>query len=179
MCAYLTVGDVAGVSISIGTAKSLLVVFLGTGEIGSPAQLVSTSVHCIRCQTASRNRASAAPMLQLDHLISGNSATSAWTPSRRGRNSALRTSFATIFAFALVSRLLAKAAQSDERGTLPALAPDRIATTTCFFQDLVLLPLMLRALFGEKLKQLCAEIGPHVKRSVAFFLAACRHGGVT
>jgi len=55
-------------------------------------------------------------MLQLDHLISGNSATSAWTPSRRGRNSALRTSFATIFAFALVSRLLAKAAQSDERG---------------------------------------------------------------
>ena len=85
---------------------------------------------------------------------------------------------ATIFAFALVSRLLAKAAQSDERGTLPALAPDRMATTTCFFQDLVLLPLMLRALFGEKLKQLCAEIGPHVKRSVAFF-AACRHGGVT
>jgi len=63
-------------------------------------------------------------MLQLDNLISGNSATSAWTPSRRGRNSALRTSFATIFAFALVSRLLAKAAQSDERGTLPALAPD-------------------------------------------------------
>jgi len=87
----LTVGDVAGVSISIGTAKSLLVVFLGTGEIGSPAQLVSTSVHFIRCQTASRNRASAAPMLQLDHLISGNSATSAWTTSRRGRNSALST----------------------------------------------------------------------------------------
>jgi hypothetical protein len=54
-----------------------------------------------------------------------------------------------------------------------------MATTTCFFQDLVFLPLMLRALFGEKLKQLCAEIGPHVKRSVAFFLAACRHGGVT
>jgi len=25
---------------------------------------------------------------------------------------------------------------------------------------------------------LCAEIGPHVARNVAFFLAACRHGGV-
>ena len=77
-----------------------------------------------------------------------------------------------------VARLRAEAAQSDELGTLPALAPERVATTTQFFQDLVLLPLLLRALFGEKLKQLCAEIGPHVKRSVAFFLAACRHGGV-
>jgi AcrR family transcriptional regulator len=78
-----------------------------------------------------------------------------------------------------MARLLAEAAQSDELGTLPALAPARVATTTRFFQDLVLFPLILRALFGEKLKQLCAEIGPHVKRSVAFFLAACRHGGVT
>jgi hypothetical protein len=74
-----------------------------------------------------------------------------------------------------MARLLAEAAQSDELGTLPAL----VATTTRFFQDLVLFPLILRALFGEKLKQLCAEIGPHVMRSVAFFLAACRHGGVT
>jgi AcrR family transcriptional regulator len=78
-----------------------------------------------------------------------------------------------------MARLLAEAAQSDELGTLPALAPARVAITTRFFQDLVLFPLILRALFGEKLKQLCAEIGPHVKRSVAFFLAACRHGGVT
>jgi hypothetical protein len=78
-----------------------------------------------------------------------------------------------------VARLLAEAAQSDELGALPALAPERVATTTRFFQDLVLFPLILRALFGEKLKQLSAEIGPHVKRSVAFFLAACRHGGVT
>jgi len=46
---------------------------------------------------------------------------------------------------------------------------------TRFFQDLVLFPLLLRALFGEKLAPLRAEIGPHVTRSVAFFLAACRH----
>src|SRR6478752_3497019 len=77
-----------------------------------------------------------------------------------------------------VARLLAEAAQSDELGTLQAFAPERLTSTTQFFQDLVLLPLVLRALFGEKLKQLRAEIGPHVKRSVAFFLAACRNGGV-
>ena len=78
-----------------------------------------------------------------------------------------------------VARLLAEMAQSDELGTLPAFAPERLATTTQFFLDLVFLPLMMRALFGEKLKPLCAEIEPHVARSVAFFLAACRHGGVT
>jgi AcrR family transcriptional regulator len=73
------------------------------------------------------------------------------------------------------ARLLAEAAQSNELDTLPAFAPERLATTTRFFQDLVLFPLLLRALFGEKLKPLRAEIGPHVTRSVAFFLAACRH----
>ena len=78
-----------------------------------------------------------------------------------------------------VARLLAEAAQSDELGTLQAFAPKRLTSTTQFFQDLVLLPLVLRALFGEKLKQLRAEIGPHVTRSIAFFLTACRHGGVT
>jgi hypothetical protein len=74
-----------------------------------------------------------------------------------------------------VARLLAEAAGSNEAGTLPAFAPERLATTTRFFQDLVLFPLLLRALFGEKLKPLRAEIGPHVTRNVAFFLAACRH----
>ena len=77
-----------------------------------------------------------------------------------------------------VARLLAEAAQSDELGTLPAFAPERVTTTTRFFQDVVVLPLVMRALFGEQLNELRAEIGPHVKHSVAFFLAACRHGGV-
>ena len=77
-----------------------------------------------------------------------------------------------------VARLLAEAAKSDGLGTLPAFAPERLTTTTLFFQHLVFLPLVLRALFGEKLKPLRAEIGPHVARSVAFFLAACRHGGI-
>ena len=77
-----------------------------------------------------------------------------------------------------VGRLLGDAAQSDELGTLPAFAPERLATTTRFFLDLVLLPLLMRALHGAKLKPVRAEIGAHVARSTAFFLAACRHGGV-
>jgi AcrR family transcriptional regulator len=78
----------------------------------------------------------------------------------------------------VVARLLAETAQSDELGTLPAFAPERLTATTRFFQDVVLFPMLFRALFGEKHEQLGAEIRPHVARSVAFFLAACRHGGV-
>jgi AcrR family transcriptional regulator len=78
-----------------------------------------------------------------------------------------------------VARLLGEVAQSDELGKLPAFAPERLATITPFFRDLVVLPLFLRALYGEKLKVLHAEIESHVARSVAFFLAACRHDGVT
>jgi AcrR family transcriptional regulator len=78
-----------------------------------------------------------------------------------------------------VARLLSEVAQSDELGKLPAFAPERLATTTRFFLNLVVLPLYLRALYGEKLKVLRAEIGPHVARSVAFFIAACRRDGVT
>jgi AcrR family transcriptional regulator len=78
-----------------------------------------------------------------------------------------------------VVRLLGDAAQSDELGKLPAFAPRRLATTTLFFRGLVVMPLILRALYGEKLKGLQEEIEPHVARSVAFFLAACRHDCVT
>jgi AcrR family transcriptional regulator len=77
-----------------------------------------------------------------------------------------------------VARLLAEAAQSDEGRALPAFGPKHLATTTRFFVDLVVMPLVVRALFGEEHETLCAEISPHVARSVAFFLAACRHGGV-
>jgi len=76
-----------------------------------------------------------------------------------------------------VARLLAEVAQSDKFGTLSAFAPERLATTTRFFQDLVLMPVVIRALFGEQLEALRAEVEPHVARTVAFFLAACRHGG--
>jgi hypothetical protein len=49
---------------------------------------------------------------------------------------------------------------------------------TRFFVDLVVLPMIMRALQGEKPETLLAEIKPHVASSVPFFLAACRHGGV-
>ena len=44
--------------------------------------------------------------------------------------------------------------------------------------DLILLPVLMRALSGEDLETLHAEIGPYISQRVAFFLAACRHGGL-
>jgi AcrR family transcriptional regulator len=77
-----------------------------------------------------------------------------------------------------VGRLLNEMAQSDGLGTLPAFAPDRLATTAQLFMDLVFKPMMIRALFGEKLETLRAQVGDHVASRIGFFLAACRHGGV-
>jgi AefR-like transcriptional repressor, C-terminal domain len=75
-----------------------------------------------------------------------------------------------------VAQLLGEFAESDE--LLPALAADRRAATAAHFIQLILLPMLMRALFGEHLTALCSEIGPHVARTVAFFLAACRQGGL-
>jgi AcrR family transcriptional regulator len=77
----------------------------------------------------------------------------------------------------VVGKLLAEAAVSESLGDLPAFAPQQLATTAKFFIDLVVWPIVVRALFGEKLKDLRAEVEPDVARSVAFFLAACRSGG--
>jgi AcrR family transcriptional regulator len=79
----------------------------------------------------------------------------------------------------VVARLLREVAQLDALGAAPAFAPERIATTTQFFIDLVVLPLVLRALYGETPDTLETEIGPHVARTVAFFVAGCRQGGVS
>jgi AcrR family transcriptional regulator len=74
--------------------------------------------------------------------------------------------------------LLNELTQSDELGSLPAFAPERLATTARFFLDIVAVPMLLRALFEVNLKVLDAEIDAHVARGVAFFLAACRNSGV-
>jgi AcrR family transcriptional regulator len=76
-------------------------------------------------------------------------------------------------------RLLSELTKSGELGTLPAFAPEHLATTARFFLDLIAVPMLLRALFEVDLKALDAEIDAHVARSVTFFLAACRHGGVS
>jgi hypothetical protein len=54
-----------------------------------------------------------------------------------------------------------------------SFAPERLTTTTRFFQDVVLFPLVLRALFGEKLEEPCAEIKPHSDTQRCF----CRDDG--
>jgi len=74
--------------------------------------------------------------------------------------------------------LLGELTQFDELGSLPAFAPERLATTARFFLDVIAVPMLLRALFEVDLKVLDAEIDTHVARGVAYFLAACRNGGV-
>jgi AcrR family transcriptional regulator len=67
-----------------------------------------------------------------------------------------------------VVRLLSEAAPSGQ------LSNSSLVATAQHFLDLVVLPLLWRALLGGNLKSLGAEIGPHVSRTVAFFLAGCR-----
>jgi AcrR family transcriptional regulator len=73
-------------------------------------------------------------------------------------------------------RFLGEMAQSGEFATLPAFAPERLAITARFFLDLVVVPMLLRGLFEDKVETLQPEIEPHAARTVPFFLAACRHG---
>ncbi len=75
------------------------------------------------------------------------------------------------------ARFLGEMAQSSELGTLSAFTPERLATTARIFLDLIVVPMLLRALFEHRVEALQAEIGPHVASSVPFFLAGCRQGG--
>ena len=76
-------------------------------------------------------------------------------------------------------RLLTQVMQSDELRSLPAFAPEQLTATARLFLDLVAVPMLFRALFEVDLKTLDVEIDQHVARGVAFFLAACRQGGVS
>jgi AcrR family transcriptional regulator len=73
-----------------------------------------------------------------------------------------------------VARVFGELAASDAIGASPAFAEEKLAETARRFLDLVVLPMLVRALYGEDLAALRAEIGPHAARTVAFFLAACR-----
>jgi AcrR family transcriptional regulator len=77
------------------------------------------------------------------------------------------------------ARLLGEMTQSDEIGRLAAFAPEHLATTARFFLNLLVVPLLMRSLYEKDLDVLREEIGPHVAHNVAFFLAACRNGGVS
>jgi|SRR5215472_10902572 len=74
--------------------------------------------------------------------------------------------------------LLRELTRSDELGSLPAFAPDRLATTARLFLDIIAIPMLLRALFEMNFRTHAPEIDAHVARGVAFFLAGCRNGGV-
>ena len=76
-----------------------------------------------------------------------------------------------------VARIFGELAASSEIGASPAFSPEKLRDTARRFLDLVVLPMLMRALFGEDLAALRAEIEPHAARSVAFFLAACGPGG--
>jgi AcrR family transcriptional regulator len=74
-----------------------------------------------------------------------------------------------------ISRILSEFTESDPARALPAFAPDRLKAAAVRFLNLAVFPMVLRALFGDDLDALNAEIGPHVAESVAFFLAACEN----
>jgi AcrR family transcriptional regulator len=75
-----------------------------------------------------------------------------------------------------VANVFGELAATDAIGASPAFAPDQLMETARRFLDPVVLPMLMRALFGEDLAALRTEIEPHAARAVAFFLAACRHG---
>jgi AcrR family transcriptional regulator len=79
----------------------------------------------------------------------------------------------------MAARLLGEMARSGGFGMLPAFAPERLTETARVFLDLVVLPMLLRGLFERDVEAMQAEIGPHVARSVAFFVAGCGLGGDT
>ena len=58
---------------------------------------------------------------------------------------------------------------------MPLFGPEHLATTAGFFLDLIFLPVLVRALLGEQLRRLRAEMVPHAEGGAAFFVAACRN----
>lgn len=73
-----------------------------------------------------------------------------------------------------ITYALGELARNGELSELPAFAPATLPTTAEFFVDLVAGRALMRALAGENLDVLRKELGPNIKRGVAFFLAAVR-----
>jgi hypothetical protein len=74
-----------------------------------------------------------------------------------------------------ITRLLCEMAEGEELGALRAFSADRLQTAGRIFLDIIVLPMVVGALFGDSLESLRAEIPEHVSSRVSFFLAACRH----
>jgi AcrR family transcriptional regulator len=76
-------------------------------------------------------------------------------------------------AAAAVSHVLAGAAHPASRGSKGPFGPKRSVSTAQIFMDLILLPMMMRALMGEGVNELRSELPGFVRERVSFFLAAC------
>ena len=74
-----------------------------------------------------------------------------------------------------ITRLLCEMAEGGELGALCAFNADRLQKEARIFLDLIVLPMVVGALFGDSLESLRADIPEHVSSRVSFFLAACRH----
>jgi len=76
-------------------------------------------------------------------------------------------------AAAAVSHVLAGATHPSSRGSKGPFGPKRSVSTAQIFMDLILLPMMMRALMGEGVSELRSELPGFVRERVSFFLAAC------
>jgi len=72
-----------------------------------------------------------------------------------------------------VSQLLNEAAQRLVRSPKGPFGGKRKLATAQIFMDLILLPMLMRSLMGEELKDLKKELPSFLHDRVSFFLAAC------
>ena len=76
-------------------------------------------------------------------------------------------------AAAAVSHVLNDATHTLSRGSKGPFGAKRSVITAQIFMDLILLPMIMRALMGEGAKELRSELPAFVRERVSFFLAAC------
>jgi len=76
-------------------------------------------------------------------------------------------------AAAAVSHVLNDATNMPSRGSKGPFSAKRSLNTAQIFMDLILLPMIMRALMGEGARELRSELPAFVRERVSFFLAAC------
>jgi hypothetical protein len=76
-------------------------------------------------------------------------------------------------ATAAVSHILKDATHPVSRSPKGPFGPKRSLATAQIFMDLILLPMLMRALMGEGAKELRSEAPAFVRERISFFLAAC------
>ena len=73
----------------------------------------------------------------------------------------------------VVSLQLNRVAQTQSRSFAGAFSPKRSVATAQIFMDLILLPMLMRALMGDQTKVLRKDLPSFVRERVSFFLSAC------